>query len=474
MYHSNIRRRNDGGAMNTQKSSLSVVLLAAVFGIVLLFLAVPSQAQNAQVDLTTACNGASCFNWAGIFADGVTFLGLPGMDNGNNCTVSGYSNCPDAYSSNQMGLSSATSPTLTPASLGIPFTFGPVSTANCGPSTSPVVNCSQDMINIPTGGITITLSSSQQQAPFSTMVMLGTSVNGFHGQHAGVVTVNYTTGAPQTFNQKFSDWCGPQGNQYESIAVGQMERINMSGALNGPGSCNLYAYTYPLDVSRNVQSVNLTETDTFDETYALAITFKPPSYAIEGGVASPASVGAGASATATITVAPQPGYNGTVNLSCSISPAIVGDPVSAATPPTCSLSPASVAVSTNGTPPPPPPTTTLTFTAASASSSSSMSMRPPHIFYAFLIVPGVVLTGFGFGSRGSRRKRLFGLMLLGLVLIGVVGMPACVSYTHLGNVGTPPGQYTVAITGVDDNGLTQASNPAGTTNTVVVTVTQSN
>jgi hypothetical protein len=47
-----------------------------------------------------------------------------------------------------------------------------------------------------------------------------------------------------------------------------------------------------------------------------------------------------------------------------------------------------------------------------------------------------------------------------------------VSYTHLGNVGTPPGQYVVSVTGVDTNGLTQASNAAGTTNTVVVTVTQ--
>ena len=62
-------------------------------------------------------------------------------------------------------------------------------------------------------------------------------------------------------------------------------------------------------------------------------------------------------------------------------------------------------------------------------------------------------------------------MLLGLLLGGLIATPGCVSYKHLGNVGTPPGQYTISITGVDGNGLSQASNSAGTTNTVSVVVT---
>jgi hypothetical protein len=66
---------------------------------------------------------------------------------------------------------------------------------------------------------------------------------------------------------------------------------------------------------------------------------------------------------------------------------------------------------------------------------------------------------------------VLGLLLLGLLLTGLVVMPACVSTVHLGNVGTPPGQYSIAVTGVDTNGLTQASNGAGTTNVVTVTVT---
>jgi hypothetical protein len=65
-------------------------------------------------------------------------------------------------------------------------------------------------------------------------------------------------------------------------------------------------------------------------------------------------------------------------------------------------------------------------------------------------------------------------MLLGLLLAILMALPGCVSVTHLGNVGTPPGQYTVTITGLDENNLSQASNPVGTTNTVILTVTDGN
>ena len=82
------------------------------------------------------------------------------------------------------------------------------------------------------------------------------------------------------------------------------------------------------------------------------------------------------------------------------------------------------------------------------------------------------MTGLGFSPRNSRRKRLLGFIVLGMLLAALVALPACVSYNHLGNVGTPPGTYTVNVTGIDSNNLTQATNAAGTSNTVIVTVTQ--
>jgi hypothetical protein len=209
----------------------------------------------------------------------------------------------------------------------------------------------------------------------------------------------------------------------------------------------------------------LTDTDGSGASFALAITLKPPTYTIDGGTPDSATVAAGSSTTATVTINPQPGYVGTVQLACSISPTIQDS--GAATAPTCSLDPTSVDVTADETT---APTATLTFTAAKP--AQAKAERQGSIFYAFLLIPGVAFTGLGFGSSSSRRKRLLGLLLLGLLLTAVIVTPGCVTYKRLGNVGTPPGEYTVSITGVDGNGLTQASNPTGTTNTVVVTVTE--
>lgn len=441
----------------------SILFLPLAAFALIFFTAAPVHSQNVQVDLTSTCGGNSCFNATGLFTTGTVFLGTPGMDNGNNCTPpSPYTNCPDAYSANQLGLPSAAPYTLTPASLGVPFTFGPVNTASCGPSTTPVVNCIDDAVNFTSSGVVVTLPAASQTI-YSTMIILGTAVN---GHHTGNVVATYTDTSTNLFALTLSDWCGFGGNTYESIAVGGINRINANGTLNG-ASCNLYAYTLPLDVTKNLQSVTMTDTDGSGDSFALAITLKPPSYTIAGGAASPTSISPGDSSSATVTVNPQPGYVGDVTLSCSISPTIVGQPPSAATAPTCSLSPTSVSITAGESA---PPTTTLTFSAAKPS-QTSMAGRRSNVLFAFLLIPGLTLTGLGLGSRAPWRRKLAGLFLLltlGLLLV----TPACVNTVHLGNVGTPPGQYTISITGVDANGLTQASNPSGTTNTVVVTVSQ--
>jgi hypothetical protein len=457
-----------GGRMITRVSSSSVFLLPlAVFVVAFLFWAMPAQAQNLQVDLSSTsalCGGEQCFNVAGIFANGTTFLGTSGMDDGNNCTPTApYTNCPDAYSAQQVFGSSysptqTTLPTLTIA--GVPFTFGTVNTVSCG-STGTL--CIPDTVNFTTAGVVIDLPKADQTI-YSTMVILGTGVN---GHHAGTITVTYTDNSTNVFSQTLSDWCSFGGNQYESEAVSGIERINSDGTLNG-ASCNLYAYTYPLNYTKQLQSIALKDADGSGDSYALAITLKPPTYTIEGGTANPVSVTAGSTSTATVTVSPQPGYVGTIQLTCTISPGIVSS--SAATAPTCSLNPTSVTVTSGETA---PPTTTLTFTStAPAAGSGAMMQRSSKILYAFwLPVLGVV--GIGIRLRGKRswRRRLSVGLLLGMLLAIVIAIPACVSTRHLGNVGTPPGQYTITITGLDENSLSQASNPAGTTNTVTLTVT---
>jgi hypothetical protein len=447
----------------TTRGGASFVFLLSMAALIMTLLFMPgmARAQNVQVDLSSTsalCGGQECFNTAGIFNTGVKFLGTNGMDNGNNCTPTPpYTNCPDAYSANQLGLSTSTPPTLTPPSVNVSFNFGAVNTASCGPATS--VSCTLNVVNLTSSGVAITLPAAQQ-AVYSTLIILGTAVN---GHHSGTVTANYTDGSSTVFNQTFSDWCGFGGNQYESVAVGGINRLNADGTLNG-ASCNLYAYTYPADLTKTLQGITLTDTDGSGASFALAITLKPPTYTIDGGTASPSSVAAGSTATSTVTINPQPGYVGTINVSCSVSPAIQAS--GAATPATCSLSPASVDVTAGETA---APTTTMTFTS-SKPTQARLSLKG-NIFYAlWLPVPGLALIGIGFGSRSSRQNK-WRFLLLGLLLVGLIAAQGCVSYKHLGNVGTPPGQYTISITGVDGNGLTQASNAAGTTNTVTVAVT---
>jgi hypothetical protein len=443
---------------NNRGSSFAMFLPLAAAVIALLFSAAPALAQNVQVDLSSTsklCAGQQCFNTAGIFANGTAFLGTSGMDNGNNCTPTPpFTNCPDAYSANQLfGNTFAEPPTLTLG--GVPYTFGTVNTTNCG---STGTACTADVVNMTASGVTITLPTTEQTV-YSTMIMLGAAVN---GHHAATITATYTDGSTSVFSQTLSDWCGFGGNQYESIAIGGINRINSDGTLNG-ASCNLYAYTYPLDFTKSLQGITAKDADGSGDSFTLAITLKPPTYTIDGGAPQSATISAGSSTTATITVNPQPGYVGTVQLACSILPTIQTS--GSATAPTCSLNPTSVDVTATETA---PPTTSLTFTAAKPKQAKAESGQS--IFYAFWL-PVPVLALMGFGSRTSQRRRLLVGLLLMLLLAGIIAAPACVSYKHLGNVGTPPGQYTISVTGVDQNGLTQASNPTGTTNTVVVTVT---
>jgi len=447
-----------------RNSSRMFFLLVAACAISCLFWSTPARAQNVQVDLSATsalCNSAECFNVAGIFADGVNYFGTNGMDGGTECMPpAGFSTCPAAYGAQQLFGAAFDATATTPPMLtlgGVPFTFGTVNTVTCGASGEP--GCIPDVLNLTTAGVTVTLPTDEQSI-YSTMIMLGTAVN---GGHQGSVMVTYTTGAPDVFTQKFSDWCGFGGNPNESVAISGFQRIVANGTTISP-SCNLYAYTYSLDFTRQVESITVTDTDGSGAMFALAITLKPPTYTINGGAANPATVSAGGTSTATITVTPQPGYVGTIALSCSISPAIV---TSGALAPTCSLSPDSVTVTAGETA---PPTTTLTFTSTPAPTTKSTAQQASRFFYAlWLPVPGLALIGFGFGDR--RRKKLLGLSMLGLLLAMVIVIPACVTTVHPGNVGAPPGQYTITVTGLDTNNLSQASNAAGTTNVVTLQVT---
>ncbi|MFZ0304526.1 MAG: S53 family peptidase [Terracidiphilus sp.] len=201
------------------------------------------------------------FNTGGIFNNGVTFSATGGMDGGGDgCTLP--NGCADAYSAQQLGLSSGPFPHLIVN--GALFGFGPVNIAGC------TTDCVTDAISLPGApGTTLRLRFDQQR-PYTTMTLLGTGVQ---GSHTATVTVNYANGPSDTFNQTFSDWCNFGQNVNESVAVGGINRINSDGTLNG-ATCNLYSYTYALDPYRIVRSVTLANTDQTSFTFVLSVTFQ--------------------------------------------------------------------------------------------------------------------------------------------------------------------------------------------------------
>lgn len=129
---------------------------------------------------------------------------------------------------------------------------------------------------------------------------------------------------------------------------------------------------------------------------------------------TPAAVSPGTPATSTVTLTALNGYNSPVNLSCTVTGS--GSPL-----PACS-----VASSFSVNPVTPTPTgaaTTLTITTSGASASI---LRPRKIFYAmWMPIAGLSLIGIGFSCSRSHRKKVLGVLVVGMVMVGVLFLPAC-------------------------------------------------
>ena len=183
-----------------------------------------------------------------------------------------------------------------------------------------------------------------------------------------------------------------------------------------------------------------------------------PGFAISA--TTPAAVAPGSSGTSTVTLTAINGYSSPVNIGCSI--AGTGSPA-----PACSAT----SFSTNPvTPTGAGATSTLTITTTGASAAI---VHPSKFFYAmWLPIAGMSLIGVGFGSAGSRGKKLLGFLMVAIVMAALLLMPACGgSSSNSGGGGgggctgcTPAGSYTVTITGT-------GTDAGATTHSTTVTLT---
>jgi IPT/TIG domain len=168
-------------------------------------------------------------------------------------------------------------------------------------------------------------------------------------------------------------------------------------------------------------------------TVTLTVT-AGPNFTIAAAPATGTIGTPGGSATSTISLTGTGGFNAAVSLACAVTGG--GSPA-----PTCSLSVNSISGST-----------TSTLTVNTTANTASITPRSTGLLYALLLpIGGMTMLGAGFSSR---RKKLLGILLIGMLIAGFMFMTACSSGSSSSGGGgggsgggTPAGTYTVTVTG---------------------------
>jgi hypothetical protein len=185
---------------------------------------------------------------------------------------------------------------------------------------------------------------------------------------------------------------------------------------------------------------------------AFVAKYSTSGFTVTNGALSPTSGIPGVSATATITVSSMEEFSSAVTLACSVAPVVPKAP-------TCSFTPSTVTPPANGTA---TAMLNLATTASAARLERPLERRPSGLVYAMLLpIGGMMLLGAGLGSARSRRRKWFGILMLGMLLSGLLLMPACSSSSSGGgggnDTGTPTGTYAITVTGTSGSNVATGS-----------------
>ncbi|MFY9560089.1 MAG: FG-GAP-like repeat-containing protein [Terriglobales bacterium] len=179
-----------------------------------------------------------------------------------------------------------------------------------------------------------------------------------------------------------------------------------------------------------------------DNTISVLLNTAGTDFSISASAPSPPTVSRGQSATSTVTLHLLNAFDNAVALTCSVQPAQAA--------PTCSLNPSSVTFDANGN-----ATATLTINAGTAAASFAAPSPSPDsrpLGLLWLPLAGFALTGAGFRSSRSTRRKLTVCLLFGVLFSGLIFQAACGGASSGGPHSTT---YTITITGT--SGSTQHS-----------------
>jgi hypothetical protein len=181
---------------------------------------------------------------------------------------------------------------------------------------------------------------------------------------------------------------------------------------------------------------NITPTQT-------SVSAKMSDFAIKVNPSSVSVGKAGDTASYQVLLTPNPVYASNISLTCSQIAPGAG----------CSFSPASVTLNSSS---PAAPTLNITTTARPVP-LPAVTLFSLRFLAVWLPVPGLALIGLGMGGD-RRRRRMVGLMLLGLVFALILLQPACSgSSLQPPPAGTPAGSYNVIVTATSGSDTKSAS-----------------
>jgi FG-GAP-like repeat len=209
-------------------------------------------------------------------------------------------------------------------------------------------------------------------------------------------------------------------------------RGNGDGTFQSPLTVRLNASWSNLE-AKDLNADGLADVVTVDATNDLVNVMlnTTPGFRL-GSSPSSGTASAGGSATFTINVVQQNGFTSAISLACS-GPASVGI--------RCSVSPASTS---------PGSSAQLTVTTTGSSAALSLPGTRGPLYALCLPFVGVAVFAIGFTSEGEPRKKLLGLLLLGLLSSSATFMTACGGSGNMAaasSPATPSGNYVITVTG---------------------------